>query len=60
MRVLNFKEIRTFNGKIAPSVMEMLPQNKTDHKTVVRFLNATFDAKIDDKIFTRRNLQKRR
>ena len=60
MRVLNFEEIKTFNGKVTPSVMEMLPQNKEGHKTVVRFVNATFDSKIDDKIFTRRNLQKRR
>ena len=60
MRVLNFEEIKTFNGKVTPSVMEMLPQNKEDHKTVVRFLNATFDSKIDERIFTRRNLQKRR
>ena len=60
MRVLNFKEIKTFDGKITPSVMEMLPQNKTGHNTVVRFVNAKFDSNIDDKIFTRRNLQKRR
>ena len=60
MRVLNFKEIKTFDGKTTPAVMEMLPQNKMGHKTVVRFVNATFDSKIDDKIFTRRNLQKRR
>ena len=60
MRVLNFEEIKTFNGKVTPSVMEMLPQNKEGHKTVVRFLNATFDSKIDERIFTRRNLQKRR
>jgi len=60
MRVLNFKEIKTFGGKTAPSVMEMRPQNEEGHKTVVRFLNATFDSAIDDKIFTRRNLQRRR
>ena len=60
MRVMNFKEIKTFGDKIAPSVMEMTPQNKEGHKTVVRWLNATFDGDIDDKIFTRRNLQKRR
>ena len=40
--------------------MEMLPQKKDGHKTVVRFVNAPFESKIDDKIFTRRNLQKRR
>ena len=60
MRVMNFKEIKTFGDKIAPSVMEMIPQNKEGHKTVVRWLNATFDSDIDDKIFTRRNLQRRR
>ena len=60
MRVMNFKEIKTFGDKIAPSVMEMIPQNKEGHKTVVRWMNATFDSGIDDKIFTRRNLQRRR
>ena len=60
MRVMNFKEIKTFGDKIAPSVMEMIPQNKEGHKTVVRWMNATFDSDIDDKIFTRRNLQRRR
>ena len=60
MRVMNFKEIKTFAGKTLPSVMEILPQNKEGHKTVVRWVNATFDSDIDDKIFTRRNLQKRR
>ena len=60
IRVLNFKEIKTFGEKITPSVMEMLPQNKEGHKTIVRFLNAKFDSVIDGKIFTRRNLQKRR
>lgn len=60
MRILNYKEIKTFGSKTIPSVMEMIPQNKEGHKTVVRFLKAEFDAEIDDKIFTRRNLQKRK
>ena len=60
MRVMNFKKITTFAGKTLPSVMEMIPQNKAGHKTVVRWLDATFDSDIADKIFTRRNLQRRR
>jgi outer membrane lipoprotein-sorting protein len=60
MRVLNFKEIKKFGRKTVPSVMEMIPQNKERHKTVVRWVTATFDSKVEDKIFTRRNLQKRR
>ena len=60
MRVLNFKEIKKFGRRTVPSVMEMIPQNKEGHKTVVRWMNAKFDSKIDDKVFSRRNLQKRR
>ena len=60
MRVMNFKEVKSFDGKTIPSVMEMIPQNKEGHKTVVRFVDAEFNKGIDEKIFTRRNLQKRR
>ena len=60
MRVMNFKEIKKFGDKTVPSVVEIIPKNKDGHKTVVRWLNATFDSDIDDKIFTRRNLQRRR
>ena len=60
MRVMNFKEIKTFGDKIVPSLIEMIPENKEGHKTVVRWLAAAFDSEIDDKIFTRRNLQRRR
>ncbi|MCY4403052.1 MAG: outer membrane lipoprotein-sorting protein [Candidatus Poribacteria bacterium] len=59
MRIMNYKEIKKFGGKTLPSVMEMVPTNKEGHKTVIRFMNADFDSKLDDKIFTRRNLQKR-
>ena len=59
-RLLNFKEIKQFRGKTIPSVLEMIPQNKEGHKTVVRYLNAEFDGPIGDKIFTLRNLRKRR
>ncbi len=59
MRVLNFKEVKKFGRKTVPSVMEMIPQNKKGHKTVVRWVSAKFDTRIEDKIFTRRNLQKR-
>ncbi len=60
MRVLNYKDIKSFGAKTIPTVMEMIPMNKEGHKTVVQFLKAEFDSKIDDKIFTRRNLQKRK
>ena len=58
MRILNYKEIKTFGNKTIPSVMEMIPQNKQGHKTIIRWNDANFDTKIEDSIFSRRNLQK--
>ena len=60
MRVMNFKDVKPFDGKTVPSVMEIIPQNKDGHRTVVRFVDAEFDKPLDDKIFTRRNLRKKR
>ena len=60
MRVLNFRKIKEFGSRKIPSIMEMTPQNKKGHKTIIRYLDAKFDVPIDDDIFTLRNLRKRR
>jgi hypothetical protein len=59
MRVLNFRDIKEFDGRRIPAVMEMVPQNKEGHKTVIRYLKAEFDSGIDNNIFTLRNLRRR-
>ena len=60
MRVLNFKEIKQFGDRKIPSIMEMIPQNKEGHKTIIRYSDAKFDLPIDEEPFTLRNLRKRR
>jgi len=60
MRVMNFKEIKQLGGKTIPTVMELIPKNKEGHITVIRYLDAKFDIKLDDDTFTLRNLQKKR
>lgn len=60
MRVMNLKEIRQFNGRRIPSLMEMVLQNKEGHKTVVRHVNAECDSQVEASIFTHRNLCKKR
>ncbi len=59
MREMMFKDIKTFSGREIPSVMELIPTNKEGHKTVIRYLEASFDEKIDGEVFTLRNLRKR-
>ncbi|MFH1367794.1 MAG: outer membrane lipoprotein-sorting protein [Elusimicrobiota bacterium] len=57
MRVLNFSAVKKFGKRDLPSVMEMIPQNKAGHKTVITYLKADFDVQVKDDVFTLRNLQ---
>lgn len=57
MRLMNFEDIRDFDGRKIPAVMELIPQNKEGHKTVIRYLELQFDKTVDDNIFSLRNLR---
>jgi outer membrane lipoprotein-sorting protein len=57
MRVINFKDIRRFDGRLIPAVMEVIPQDKEDQKTVLRYLKAEFNIPISEDIFSMRNLR---
>lgn len=59
MRVMNFKEIKEFDGRKIPSLMELVPQNKKDHKTLIRYLDIDFNPEISNEIFSLRNLRSR-
>lgn len=56
MRIINYKNIKSFDKRKIPSVMELIPQNKEGHKTVLRYLTVEFDISLDKEIFTLRNL----
>jgi outer membrane lipoprotein-sorting protein len=57
MRVMNFKDIKTFGNRTIPSVMEIVPQNKEGHRTEVRYVKLEFDIDVDDDVFSLRNLR---
>lgn len=59
VRSMYFSDIKTFSGKRLPSKMTMVPHNKEHHKTIIEYIELEFDTKIDDDIFTLRNLKKR-
>ncbi|HDR90975.1 MAG TPA: outer membrane lipoprotein-sorting protein, partial [candidate division Zixibacteria bacterium] len=60
VRIMEFQEIKEMGGKTIPTVMELTPQNKEGHKTIVRYKEVDFDIPLDDGIFSLRNLQKTR
>ncbi|MCP5048279.1 MAG: outer membrane lipoprotein-sorting protein [bacterium] len=57
MREMLYKEERVFSGRRLPAVMELVPTHKKGNKTVVRYLEAQFDNKVDKAIFSLRNLR---
>lgn len=57
MRTLRFSEIREFSGRTLPAAMEMIPENKEGHKTIIRYTNVVFDEPVDSDIFSLRRLR---
>ena len=62
MRLLEFKDVKNFSGRMLPSVLEMTPlgKNKKGNKTIIKYNNLIFDAGLPKDTFTLRNLQKKR
>ena len=60
VRVLNYKEIKSFGKRFYPSYWEMLPktEDKIGHKTIMIVDRVEFDKDIDEKYFTKNALKR--
>jgi outer membrane lipoprotein-sorting protein len=56
MRIIEFSEVKRLGGRLIPSVMEVIPQDKEGQKTVLRYLSAEFNVSHMEDIFSLRNL----
>ncbi len=59
MRIMTFSEVKEMGGRKLPTVLEMIPLNKKNHKTVIKYLSVEFDKPISKDIFSLRNLRKK-
>lgn len=57
IRTLNYSEVKDLGGRRIPSVLEMIPQNRPDQKTVIRYLELKFNLPLEDDLFSLRNLR---
>ena len=53
---INFKDIKRLGGRDIPTVMEMIPEGKSGHKTVLTTHAANFDMSLDPSFFSLLNL----
>ena len=51
------KEPKEFDGKLLPSIMEMIPEDKPGNKTVMTTLKLKFDINVSESFFTTRNMK---
>jgi outer membrane lipoprotein-sorting protein len=56
MRTVSFREVKTFDGRTIPSVIELVPHDEKG-KTIMRYLEAEFNIDIPAGTFTLRNLR---
>jgi len=51
------KQIKELDGRLLPSIMEMIPADEEGHKTRIEYVNLEFDVSIDKSFFSIRKMQ---
>lgn len=54
---LLFSEVKQMGGRTMPTLMEMVPADKPNQKTVIRYADARFNAPIEESFFSVQNLK---
>jgi hypothetical protein len=57
VRRYTFRNYTTFDGRTIPAVMELIPQDKEGHKTVLRYESIDFGVDVEQGVFTLRTLR---
>ncbi|GCD79834.1 outer membrane lipoprotein-sorting protein [Schleiferia thermophila] len=55
--VIQNSNIRNLGGRMIPTRIEIIPQGKSGHKTVIEYLNGQFNRPIRDDFFSLQNLK---
>ncbi len=56
VNTIHFREIKEMDGRMQPTIMEMIPADKDDQKTVITTHKAEFDIDITERFFSIENL----
>ena len=56
-RTITFTEFRTLGGRLVPTVMTVVPTDKPDERTVIRYRDLAFDIGLEPSFFSLRQLR---
>jgi outer membrane lipoprotein-sorting protein len=51
------KQVKTFDGRDLPSIIEIVPAENPTHKTVIEIVDIKFDVKLEPSFFTQQNMK---
>lgn len=52
------KQVKTFDGRLLPSLLEMVPADEEGHKTRLEYVSLNFDINIDPSFFSIQNMKR--
>jgi len=52
------KQIKAFDGRKLPSIMEIIPADEPQNKTVITIISIDFDIEIDESFFSQQNMKR--
>jgi len=58
VNTMHGKEVKTLDGRLLPSVMEMVPAEEEGHKTRLEYLELDFNIDIDKSFFSIQNMKR--
>lgn len=58
VNTMEASEVTEFDGRQLPSRMEMIPADKEEHKTVLKYQSMNFNEDIPESFFTRQNMRR--
>jgi hypothetical protein len=51
-------EVKEMGGRIIPTLMEMIPADEPDHKTIIKYEEMSFDINMEDSFFSLQNMKR--
>ncbi|MFQ5536379.1 MAG: outer membrane lipoprotein-sorting protein [Gemmatimonadota bacterium] len=60
VRTLTFSDYRVMGGRLVPATMVVVPADKPDESTTLRYKSLEFDVPLEESFFSLRNLRARR
>jgi outer membrane lipoprotein-sorting protein len=56
--VMILSEIKEMGGRVIPTVLEMMPADEPDHKTVITYYSIEFNKPIEESFFSEQNMKR--